>query len=392
MNTQRIQQVKSIMEKENLDAIVCRLPENVLFLSGHWPLLGWSFLVFPLEGLPVCIIPHCDEKEALEELWDADCISFLFAVLDAGNPYEEIAKHLKTVCGKKNWKHIGYEGNFENIAPPWNTAEPAIPADTTRSLLYEVFGEDTLIDVTSVLNSMRACKTLYEIEKIRTVNEIATFGLKTFFENVEPGVSGYELAAEIEYSVVIQGTGYKGSKRVRGFAQVSTGAEETAVGYRPMLISTSRKLESGDLAIVELAVVADGFWSDRTRVRVAGKPSEKQSAVFETVKSTHQAALEKVKAGIAAGEVDEAARAIIRDAGYEEEFLHVTGHGLGFRYHEPVPLICPGSDFVLEAGMIHSVEPGIYLPEIGGIRLEENVVVTEDGCEVLGPFNKEFHG
>ena len=390
MNTQRIQQVKSVMEKENLDVLVCRLPENVVFLSGHWPLIGWSFFVFPLEGRPVCIVPHCDEKEAQEELWDADCISFLFAVLEAGDPYEEIAKQLKTIYGGKNWKHVGYEGNFETIAPPWNTAEPAIPADTTRSLLHEVFGEETLIDATSVLNSMRACKTSYEIEKFRTVNEIAAFGLKTFFEKVEPGVSGYELAAEIDYSVITQGTGYKGSKRVRGFAQVSTGAEETAVGYRPMLISTTRKLESGDLAMVEMAVVADGFWSDRTRVRVAGKPSEKQSAIFETVKSAQVAALEKVKAGVAAGEVDEAARAIIRDAGYEKEFLHVTGHGLGFRYHEPVPLICPGSDFVLEAGMVHTVEPGIYLPETGGIRLEENVVITEDGCEILGPFSKEF--
>lgn len=132
------------------------------------------------------------------------------------------------------------------------------------------------------------------------------------------------------------------------------------------------------------------FWGDRTRTLTAGKPTEKQIMVFETVKSAQEAALEKVKAGVTAGEIDEAAREIIREAGYEKEFLHVTGHGVGFRYHEPVPLICPGSDLVLDAGMVRTVEPGIYVSGMGGIRLEENVVVTENGCEILGTFRKDL--
>ena len=101
------------MEKDNLDVLVCRLPENVVFLNGYWPLSGLSFLVFPLEGKPVCIVPHSEEKEARDELWDANCTPFLFAVLDAGNPYEEISKALKIASDGKHWKRIGYEGNFE---------------------------------------------------------------------------------------------------------------------------------------------------------------------------------------------------------------------------------------------------------------------------------------
>jgi Xaa-Pro aminopeptidase len=93
-----------------------------------------------------------------------------------------------------------------------------------------------------------------------------------------------------------------------------------------------------------------------------------------------------------AGELDETARAVVRDAGYDEPFLHVTGHGLGLRYHEPVPLICPGSDLVLEPGMVHTVEPGIYFNGMGGIRLEDNVVVTESGVEIMGPFEKKLTG
>jgi len=378
------------MEKENLDALVCRLPENVVFLSGYWPLNGWSFLAFPREGKPVCIVPHCEEKEAREELWDADCVSFLFGVLAAGNPYREIKNALIDISAGKNWTHIGYEGDFESVAPPWNAAEPAIPAETTRNLFKEVFGRESLVDATGFLISQRSCKTSYEIEKLRIVNEISAFGLKTFFELVAPGISGVEIVAEVEQAVMKQGTGYKGAKRVRAFAQVSTGVEETAAGFRPMVISSARNLESGDSALIEMGVVADGFWSDRTRFSVAGKHTEQQARIFEIIKSAQEAAIAQVRSGVTAGEVDEAARAIIRDAGYEREFLHVTGHGLGFRYHEPVPLICPGSDFVLEAGMVHTAEPGIYSPEIGGFRLEDNVVVTEDGCEVLGPAAKDF--
>jgi Xaa-Pro aminopeptidase len=157
-----------------------------------------------------------------------------------------------------------------------------------------------------------------------------------------------------------------------------------------MVITTTRRLQDGDLALLELAVVADGFWSDRTRVRVAGSATDMQRQVFAAVKQAQEAATAAIRTGVKAGEVDEAARAIIRAAGYDKEFLHVTGHGLGLRYHEPFPLICPGSDEVLEQGMLHTVEPGVYFPEMGGIRIEDNVLVTDSGAEVLGPCGKSL--
>lgn len=389
LDHERLTRVKQAMAREQLDGLVCRLPENVLFLSGHWPLIGWSFLVFPLDGKPTLIVPRCDESEAKEELWEAECLPFLFGVLAAGNPFKSIAGLLKDAAGK-NWKRIGYEGNFEAVAPPWNVAEPAIPAQATRNMLQETFGAENLVDGSSLLNSQRACKTSKEAEKIRIANEISTFGLEAFYKNAVPGTSGIELVAEVEHAIMTRGTGHQNSKRVRAFAQVSTGAAETCLGYRPMEISTARKLKSGDIALLELGVVADGYWCDRTRVRAAGEPTAIQLKVFETIRSAQEAAIDAVRPGITAGEVDEAARSIIRDAGYDKEFLHVTGHGIGFKYHEEIPLICPGNGQVLKAGMMHSVEPGIYLPEAGGIRLEDIVLVTENGHEVLGPFKKEL--
>ncbi|MFT5433034.1 MAG: Xaa-Pro dipeptidase [Myxococcota bacterium] len=386
MDSQRLEQMRAAMAVEGLDALVCRLPENVVMLSGHWPLIGWSFLLFPREGTPLIVVPHCDEREARAELWDAECASFLFGVLAGGDPYASIAKELKRSTVGKGRMRIGFEGGFETVAPPWNAAEPAIPAAATRALLEEVFGADALVDATDLLMMQRAYKTSAEQEQLRRVNEISAFGLEVFMRDVDVGVSGIDMVTAVESAIVKRGTGYKGARCVRAFAQVSTGLADTAIAYRPMVVTTNRPLESGEPALLELAVVADGFWSDRTRVRVAGESSAVQRAALDTVRTAQAAAIAAVKPGVTTGEVDAAARDIIHAAGYsDEEFLHVTGHGLGLRYHEPTPLICPGGETVLEEGMVHTVEPGIYRADFGGFRIEDNIIVTADGGEVMGP-------
>ena len=394
MDTERLTRAREAMAAARMDALVCRLPENVVMLSGHWPLIGWSFLVFPQDGKPMIVLPHSNEREAREELWDADCTTFLFGVLGAGDPYADIATALTRAAEGKGWKRIGFEASFECVAPPWNAAEQTIPAAATRDVLTDVFGADTLVDAAELLHALRARKTPMEQAKLRTVNEISAIGLQTFHERVAVGVSGVALAAHIEQSIMTAGTGHNGARpfgvaqgrRVRAFAQVSTGSEETALAYRPMIISTPRPMCEGDLAVLELGVVADGFWADRTRTGVAGAPTDRQRAAFDAVRRAQEAAIAAVRPGVTAGEVDEAARSVLHGAGYtDKEFLHVTGHGLGFRYHEPTPLICPGGDTVLEEGMVHSVEPGVYMADMGGIRIEDDVLVTDGGAEVLGP-------
>jgi len=389
MDKERLHRVKAAMETAGFDALVCRLPENVLLLSGHWPLVGWSFLFFPIDGTPLCVVPHCDEREARDELWEAECVSYRFGVLDAGDPYEDIARALKDAAAGRPLRRVGVEGSFETVAPPWNAAEPAVPAGITRGILEDVFGKRSLADAGDLLDALRSRKTPAEQKKLKRANEIAVIGLEAFHEKADIGVSGVELVAHVEHTLMTRGTGYKGARRVRAFAQVSTGADETVIAYRPMVISTSRRMQAGDLAVLELAVVADGFWCDRTRVRVAGAPTDQQCKVFQTVRKAQEAAIATIRPSVKTGEVDKAARQILRDAGYDNTaFLHVTGHGLGFRYHEPIPLICPGGETLLEDGMLHTVEPGIYIDGMGGIRLEENVLVTVSGSEVLGPCRK----
>ncbi len=389
MDRERLQRVRQAMADAGLDALVCRLPENIVMLSGHWPLIGWSFLLFPRDGKPTLVTPHCDEREARSELWEAAVRPFLFGVLAGGDPFTAIQALLKEAA-EPGWRRIGYEGSFETVAPAWNAAEGAVPAAVTHAMLQQCFGEDNLVDATGLLLSQRACKTDGEAAKLRRANEIAAIGLRTFHDLVAPGVTGIELVTAVESAIMRQGTGYQGARRVRAFAQVATGAEETSIGYRPMEISTGRPLADGELALLELAVVVDGYWSDRTRVRVAGTPTETQRRLHALIRQAQEAAIAAANPGVTAGEVDEAARRVIRDGGYGDAFIHVTGHGLGFKYHEPSPTLLPRSEERLRIGMVTSVEPGIYLPEMGGIRIEENILITETGAEVLGPAPKEL--
>lgn len=383
INEQRIKSVKNEMEKSGLDAVVCRLPENVLLLSGYWPLCGMSYVVFPREGEPVCVVPHTEESEAVADLDGVQCLSYRFGVVDAGDPVAAIKNHLQSIDKNKKWKKIGYEGTFEAVAPPWNAAEPAVPSGAFIALLESVFGKENLVDASALLDAQKSVKTDHDIEKIKITNEIANIGLQKFLDSVEAGISGVELVSEVEYAIMREGTGYKGTKRVRSFAQVSTGPDETVIGYRPMEISTRRKMGNGEIALLELAVAADGYWSDRTRPKVAGRTTEKQNELFNVIKKASKAVLSSLKPGMSAGEADEIARNVIREAGFESNFVHITGHGVGFRYHDPAPFIAPGNGQVLKSGMVHTLEPGVYVNGIGGIRIEDNVVITETGGEIL---------
>ncbi len=378
--------MREAMQAESLDALVLRLPENVLLLSGYWPMIGAAVLVFPSEGKAVLVSPHCYEKEVAGSLWEAETVYFRYGVLDAPDPVSAVRDILSASARGKGWKRIGYEGNFETVAPPWNSAEVLVPGALTRELYRAAFDGSELIDASSLLQVQRRRKTAYEIEKLRKASEISCIGLEAFERFVDVGMSGVDLAARVEHEIMTRGTGFQGASRVRAYAQVAVGPAESAVGYRPNEVSTRRRLESGEVALLELAVVADGYWADRTRVRVAGVPTDEQRNVFEIVRRAQEAAAAAIRPGIGGAEVDEIARSIIRDAGYGNFFPHITGHGLGFGYHESAPRLAPGSKDILEEGMLTSVEPGVYGIPYGGFRIEDDVVVTKNGSEALGPF------
>jgi Xaa-Pro aminopeptidase len=352
-------------------------------------MIGATTLVFPLHGNSVCIIPSCYEQEAAKSLWDSQRVFYGYGVLEAPNPAIAVQNSLSAMAKGKSWKRVGYEASFEVVAPSWNSAEFLVPAAQSREMLANVFAGSELVDVSVLLQTQRLQKTTYEIEKLRLASEISCFGLDMFEKLVEVGITGVELAAAVEQEVMVSGT-KKGADRVRAFAQVAVGPEETAVGYRPNEVSTLLRMKAGDVALLELGLVVDGYWADRTRVRVAGQPTDEQFKIFEVVRKAQEAATAAIKPGVSGAYVDEAARSVIREAGYAEYFPHVTGHGLGFRYHESSPILAPQSATELEEGNLTSVEPGIYKKLVGGFRIEDDVLVTVTAAEIFGPFPKNL--
>lgn len=161
-------------------------------------------------------------------------------------------------------------------------------------------------------------------------------------------------------------------------------------GAMPHHTHGDRTIESGDPVVVDFGTRVDGYPSDQTRTVVFdGEPDETFQTVHEVVQQAQQAAIETVEPGVAAGAVDAAARETITDAGYGEQFIHRTGHGVGLDIHEE-PMIVDSSDRLLEPNMVFSIEPGVYIPGEFGVRIEDLVVVTQDGCERLNTTSREW--
>ena len=169
---------------------------------------------------------------------------------------------------------------------------------------------------------------------------------------------------------------------MRGYAQLLSGSR-TAGAWAPWYVATRRALQPGDLVLLELATVADGYWSDITRMAVVGTPDIRQRELRQAVDAAVAAAIAACRPGQPARTPDAAARAALGPFSLTGAFPHYTGHGVGFRYHEPDPWLHPDSTDVLEAGMVCTIEPGVYIEGVGGVRIEENIAIGVDGAEGL---------
>ena len=161
-------------------------------------------------------------------------------------------------------------------------------------------------------------------------------------------------------------------------------------GSQPHAEVTDRALEDGDLVTIDFGVMLGGYASDITRTFMIGTPTETQAKIYESVRRAQAAGVAAAKAGVPCSEVDAACRNLIEEDGYGEYFIHTTGHGVGVEVHED-PRLAAASEAVLEAGMAVTIEPGIYIEGLGGVRIEDTVIVTESGCTVITPgIPKEF--
>lgn len=220
------------------------------------------------------------------------------------------------------------------------------------------------------------------MEGIRRAVAAAQVGCGAFGKWLRPGAIECEGVAAVEAAVMGCALNLQDASRVRAWATILAGSGSSEA-WLPFQVSRARPVAEGESAVLELGVVVDGFWADLTRTYVAGQPSARQQHIHDIVLAAHAAAIVAIRPGRTAAEVDHAARQAIEAAGFGPAFYHQTGHGLGFCYHETFPLLHPADARPLAAGMVTSVEPGIYLSGEFGLRIEDDVLVTESGVEVL---------
>lgn len=379
----RIEQIQSAMERASVDAVVLRLAENIV-LATRWyvQIPGAALVVIPRSGQATLVVPEHEAEEA-QEVWTGDIRTFPAIRFDGAPTGAEIERHLRELAKEHDAAGgvVGYEGSFESIAPASIYGEPNAVALPTQELIKATFATERLQDFTEELETIRSVKTEADIDALRRTNEIAVFGLDAFKEAAVPGNTEIDVLAAVEYAITVKGHGYEGARWVHGFCTIFSGPD-LADGWKYWRART-RRIEPGDVVMLELGTVADGYWSDHTRTVVAGKASPQIREAFDAMMEASRAGFAAAKPGVTGGEVDRASREACKAAGFTQ-FPHHTGHGTGFRYHESRPQLVPDGQHVLQAGNVIITEPGIYGPELnGGVRHEDNAVVTRDGAVVL---------
>jgi Xaa-Pro dipeptidase len=375
----RVEQMQEAMGELGLAAVFLRLPENVMVTTGWWVQIGGlGIALVPREGEATLLIPEYEAEEAAS-YWPGDIRSFPAIRFDGPLPATEIPRLLGELAAEHGLAGgtIGYEGSYESAAPAQIDGEPNAVAAPTLNLIRTAFETDALVDVTAMLEPIKARKTERDVEKLRVTNEIARFGLNAFKEQAVAGRTEAEIAAAVGAAIVAKGHGYKGTRVVRCYPTVWSGPE-TATGWQ-YFRSRDRKVEPDDVVMLELGTAADGYWADHTRTVVAGKASGRQNEAMAAVFAAQKAAFAAARPGATGDDVDAASRTACAAAGFEQ-FPHHTGHGVGFRYHEALPWLTKGSDQVIEAGMAIVTEPGVYEEGLGGFRWEDNAVVTPEGA------------
>jgi Xaa-Pro aminopeptidase len=227
---------------------------------------------------------------------------------------------------------------------------------------------------------LRAVKDAGELGKMRAAAALISEVWTRVVHKMRVGISELQVAADLEYGMKLAGAAGPSFETI-----VASGARSAWAHAR----ATSKLLRKNELVVMDQGAILRGYCSDMTRTVFLGRPSDRVRRLYDAVLDAQQAAKSVIRAGVTAGEVDAAARQTLKRSKLEQYFTHSTGHGLGLEVHE-MPRLARGESFVLEAGMVVTVEPGVYVEGLGGIRIEDDVVVTATGAEELTSASREF--
>jgi Xaa-Pro aminopeptidase len=371
----KLERVRSLMGERGLDALVVRAPDNVLYLTNFWGMKGYDACVFPRDGDPTLICLEASAEDAERTSWTRDVR--LFEGYDPGDSRPPTARVLDLAkSAAADHGSVGLELTLGTQASDRMVGEPT----TFTRDWFDAFGNNAE-DATPLLVEARALKTSQEIERMQLANEIAAAAMEHCKLVIEPGMTEAQIAAEWEGFVHGEGTGWE--KKVDlalGFSLVWSGR-----GIKTFTATTSRPVVEGEPTLFEIWVCADGYWCDHTKNLVAGELIQQYRELEQQLLAVYEDAIAFARPGASLAELDRRIRAGIDAMGFPGQPSHPVAHGVGARAHEP-PYAHQAGGGEIRKGMVLAIEPGCYIEGGGGLRLEDNFLVTADGTERLSPF------
>jgi Xaa-Pro aminopeptidase len=348
----RRQKVIKLLSQLNLHALVFFQPQNLRYLCGF---TGSDGVVVVSDEQLVFLTDSRYTTQAKEQV-TADGIK------EYSNKTDAVVEHLKEMQSTR----IGFEaslsvGVFEELQ-----------AKGSSAWHWQCLKDN--------LQTLRLHKSADEIHSITTATDLNHEGFVDVLEMIKPGVREDEIALALEYTLRELGAEEK------AFDIIVASGERGAL---PHGIASDKIIQNGDLVTIDFGCRVAGYFSDETVTIAVGDISKELRTIFDTVFEAHNRAIRAVVPGIALTELDNIARDHIKSSGYGEYFGHGLGHGVGLEVHE-APVVSPRSTLLAEEGMVFTIEPGIYVPGTGGVRIEDMVLVTSDGCRVLTKIPKMF--
>lgn len=363
MNVLRFDRLKQQILANGLDGIALMPGPNMVYVSGiHTHVSERPVLLFiPADDTPAIIIPELEAIKAEQ----------------AGIPLERIFR----------WNdEEGYAGAFQQACAQIEIADFLLGVEALHmrvlelGLLQRYAPGLTIAHVESIMNSLRSLKDGKELAAMNRAIAVAESAMQSLIPRIQIGQSEKQIA-----SMLVEELNLAGADGVAFEPIVSAGPNAAS----PHAVPTGRRIQEGDLLLIDWGAIVDDYPSDITRTFAVGDIEPELQSIYEIVRKANQVAVESSKPGATGRDLDRAARHVIEIAGFGEMFIHRTGHGLGLEIHES-PFIMESNTVPLEPGNVFTIEPGIYLKDRAGVRIEDNVVITTDGYECLTNLSREL--
>jgi Xaa-Pro aminopeptidase len=357
MSTHRLLALREAMHKENLEAILVTSNENRAYLSGF---SGSGGTLLITKSKAFCVVGFIYSEQAAMQApgW------VIVSIEETG------AKTIATLVADNEIDTVGYEYNHCTVAQ----------LEDFQTAFLEAELEVKCVPYKGIIEGLRQVKDSEEIANISKAAEIADHAYLRILNVIRAGISEKEVALELEYALKKMGADSLAFDTI-----VVSGSRSSLPHGKP----TDKIIVNGDFVTMDFGAKYRGYCSDITRTVVVGKPSDEQRRVYQIVLQAHMRALNAASPGITGQELDAVARNTIEDAGYGKYFGHGLGHGIGRQVHE-MPSASKRGEAEFVAGNVVTIEPGIYIPNWGGVRIEDTVLITPDGRKSLNNTTKEL--